>query len=75
MHDILEIASVYEERWRNREIKTYLYCFVAGFLPPVYRDIAARNCMVTINYTVKLGDFGMARDMYSTDYYRIKEAG
>eukprot|EP00117_Sycon_ciliatum_P033552 scpid22897/ scgid25798/ Tyrosine-protein kinase transforming protein ros len=38
----------------------------------VHRDIAARNCMVTINYTVKIGDFGMARDMYTNDYYRVK---
>ena len=31
--------------------------------------------MVTVNYTVKIGDFGMARDTYMSDYYRIKNAG
>ena len=37
----------------------------------VCRDLAARNCMVGEDYTVKIGDFGMAEDIYSTDYYRI----
>lgn len=41
----------------------------------VCRDIAARNCMVTVNYTVKIGDFGMARDTYMNDYYRVKQEG
>nr|WEY17517.1 insulin-like growth factor 1 receptor [Anadara broughtonii] len=36
----------------------------------VHRDLAARNCMVAEDLTVKLGDFGMTRDIYETDYYR-----
>ncbi|XP_064842599.1 insulin-like growth factor 1 receptor [Oncorhynchus masou masou] len=36
----------------------------------VHRDLAARNCMVAEDYTVKIGDFGMTRDIYETDYYR-----
>ncbi|CAH2326781.1 insulin receptor-related [Pelobates cultripes] len=36
----------------------------------VHRDLAARNCMVSEDLTVKIGDFGMTRDIYETDYYR-----
>ncbi|XP_068158008.1 insulin-like receptor [Drosophila tropicalis] len=36
----------------------------------VHRDLAARNCMVSDDLTVKIGDFGMTRDIYETDYYR-----
>ncbi|XP_046460767.1 insulin-like peptide receptor isoform X3 [Daphnia pulex] len=36
----------------------------------VHRDLAARNCMVAGDMTVKIGDFGLTRDIYETDYYR-----
>ncbi|KAM3877370.1 insulin-like growth factor 1b receptor [Diretmus argenteus] len=36
----------------------------------VHRDLAARNCMVAEDFTVKIGEFGMTRDIYETDYYR-----
>uniref|UniRef100_A0AAR5PW78 Tyrosine-protein kinase receptor n=2 Tax=Dendroctonus ponderosae TaxID=77166 RepID=A0AAR5PW78_DENPD len=41
----------------------------------VHRDLAARNCMVSENLTVKIGDFGMTRDIYETDYYRKGSRG
>uniref|UniRef100_A0AAV2ISV2 Tyrosine-protein kinase receptor n=1 Tax=Knipowitschia caucasica TaxID=637954 RepID=A0AAV2ISV2_KNICA len=37
----------------------------------VHRDLATRNCLVRENLLVKIGDFGMSRDVYSTDYYRV----
>jgi serine/threonine protein kinase len=40
----------------------------------VHRDLAARNCMVAEDLTVKIGDFGMTRDIYETDYYRKGES-
>ncbi|KRZ35241.1 Insulin receptor [Trichinella pseudospiralis] len=35
-----------------------------------HRDLAARNCMVSVDGSCKIGDFGMARDVYVKDYYR-----
>ena len=46
----------------------------------VHRDIAARNCLVTslaeemsnndFNIVAKIGDFGLARELYVNDYYK-----
>ncbi|XP_030754698.1 proto-oncogene tyrosine-protein kinase ROS-like isoform X3 [Sitophilus oryzae] len=44
----------------------------------VHRDLACRNCLVSCveseNRIVKIGDFGLTRDIYKNDYYR-KEGG
>lgn len=37
----------------------------------VHRDLACRNCLVGENLTVKIADFGMSRDVYTCDYYKI----
>ena len=37
----------------------------------VHRDLACRNCLIKKDLTVKIGDFGMSRNLYSRDYYRI----
>ncbi|XP_078416259.1 proto-oncogene tyrosine-protein kinase ROS-like [Cetorhinus maximus] len=47
----------------------------------VHRDLAARNCLVSTkeynstNRKVKIGDFGLARDIYKNDYYRKEGEG
>eukprot|EP00079_Xenopus_tropicalis_P035726 XP_017949497.1 PREDICTED: proto-oncogene tyrosine-protein kinase ROS [Xenopus tropicalis] len=47
----------------------------------VHRDLAARNCLVSVkeynnpSRIVKIGDFGLARDIYKCDYYRKNGEG
>ena len=40
----------------------------------VHRDLAARNCLVSSfdsdKRKIKIGDFGLARDIYKNDYYK-----
>ncbi|XP_065903000.1 insulin-like growth factor 1 receptor [Dysidea avara] len=37
----------------------------------VHRDLAARNCMLDEDMTAKVGDFGLSRDTYISDYYKL----
>ncbi|XP_065652140.1 tyrosine-protein kinase transmembrane receptor Ror isoform X4 [Hydra vulgaris] len=37
----------------------------------VHRDLATRNCLVGKDLLVKIADFGMSRDIYHSDYYRV----
>ncbi|CAB3226870.1 unnamed protein product [Arctia plantaginis] len=44
----------------------------------VHRDLACRNCLVahrSNGRVVKIGDFGLARDIYKNDYYRKEGEG
>ncbi|KAM3932703.1 proto-oncogene tyrosine-protein kinase ROS [Leptodactylus fuscus] len=47
----------------------------------VHRDLAARNCLVSVKEydnprrLIKIGDFGLARDVYKSDYYRKEGEG
>ncbi|XP_055371143.1 fibroblast growth factor receptor homolog 1-like isoform X2 [Condylostylus longicornis] len=36
----------------------------------IHRDVAARNVLVSDDYVMKICDFGLARDIHDTDYYR-----
>ncbi|RWS26336.1 BDNF/NT-3 growth factors receptor-like protein, partial [Leptotrombidium deliense] len=37
----------------------------------VHRDLATRNCLVDKDLIVKISDFGMSRDIYTCDYYKV----
>ncbi|XP_071481158.1 insulin-like peptide receptor isoform X2 [Diadema antillarum] len=41
----------------------------------VHRDLSARNCLVSEVGTCKVADFGLARDIYQSDYYRKERGG
>ena len=41
----------------------------------VHRDIAARNVLVAADESLKLGDFGLSRGVYTTEYYRNQGGG
>jgi cadherin 2 type 1 (N-cadherin) len=36
----------------------------------VHRDLAARNVLIAEGFLLKIGDFGLARDLSEKDYYR-----
>mgnify|MGYP000449230304 CR=1 FL=1 len=37
----------------------------------IHRDLAARNCFVGRGLSVRIGDFGMSRNLYSSNYFKI----
>jgi len=37
----------------------------------VHRDIAARNCLVNSQFVCKIADFGLSRNVYGADYYKV----
>ena len=41
----------------------------------VHRDLAARNILIANNYTIRIADFGMAREILNTSEYYSKSGG
>ena len=38
----------------------------------VHRDLATRNCLISQKFLVKIADFGMSRELYDNNYYRLR---
>ncbi|VDN20729.1 unnamed protein product [Dibothriocephalus latus] len=68
------------ELMENGDLATYLRRLGdsgIGFVDPsqAYFDLAARNCLVDARGVVKIGDFGLCRDIYERNYYHKIGAG
>ena len=67
MSDLLSMAVDVAKGCKYLEDKHY-----------IHRDLAARNCLVSgtdrATRVIKIGDFGLARDIYKCEYYR-KDSG
>ncbi|XP_034351254.1 leukocyte tyrosine kinase receptor isoform X2 [Arvicanthis niloticus] len=62
MQDLLQLAQDIAQGCRYLEENHF-----------IHRDIAARNCLLSCSgasRVAKIGDFGMARDIYQASYYR-----
>ena len=74
-------SEIVETPFNDKQISTstvvHMACQIANAMKYltslnfIHRDLACRNCLVGKNFTVKLADFGMRRNLYESHYYQI----
>ena len=83
--DINRIYRPASENTKSRFSKPKQNTLNTGFSLPLFPDCVSVYCGLTVNdlyvlfclrrvdadQTIKIADFGLARDLHSTDYYRI----
>ena len=77
-----QYSEIVETPSNNTQISTFTMVYMASQIASamkylaslnfIHRDIASRNCLVGKNFSVKLADFGMSRNLYESHYYRIQ---
>ncbi len=70
----LGLASLSTQQLVNIAIDVAAGLEYLGLNHYVHRDLATRNCLVGANMRVKISDFGLSQDIYSTDYFRLGDS-
>ena len=75
-------SEIVETPSNNTQISTFTVVYMASQIASamkylaslnfIHRDIASRNCLIDNNFSVKLSDFGMSRNLYESHYYQMQ---